>query len=49
MLRRLKEAGHNDSQFVELPGTDHVTMQAPGVLLLNAEIKRVMAARAARR
>jgi len=49
VLRRLKEAGHNDSQFVELPGTDHVTMQPPGVPLLNAEIKRVMDARAASR
>ena len=47
MLRRLKGVGHKDCQFVELSGTDHVGMQAPGIPLLMAEINRIIAAGAA--
>lgn len=41
MLARLKQAGHKDCEFVEFLGTDHVSMQAPGVPLLVALIERL--------
>lgn len=43
MLARLKTAGHQDCQFVEFPGTDHVSMQSPGMPLLVAFIERLKA------
>ena len=45
MLARLKKTGHKDCQFVELAGTDHVGMQAPGIPLLVAQIKRLATTR----
>jgi hypothetical protein len=40
MLARLKQAGHKDCQLVEFPGTNHVSMQAPGIPLLLALVER---------
>ena len=45
MLARLKATGHKSCQLVELPGTDHSTMQADGIPLLVAEVTRLSAAR----
>ncbi len=43
MLARLEQAGHKDCRLVELPSTDHVSMQSAGIPLLVAQIKRLQA------
>ncbi|MCS6243854.1 MAG: alpha/beta hydrolase [Opitutus sp.] len=45
MLARLQADGHKSCRLVELPGTDHSTMQSAGIPLLVAEITRLSAAR----